>query len=227
MPKHIALIIDGNGRWAKLRNLTRSDGHKKGFENLKLHIEFIKDLGIKNLSVYCFSSENWNRPKDEVDCLMNLFDEMLDMFKKEYLTKDIRIIISGNLCDLRIPKNVRDKAIEIMDLTKHKTSFILNACINYGGRNEILRAVNSIIEDKIANVTEEEFEKYLYTSELLPVDFVIRTSGEQRTSNFMPWQTTYSEWYFPRKFWPGFKKRDLLKAIKEYLKRNRRFGSIK
>ena len=227
MPKHIALIIDGNGRWAKKRSLTRSQGHKAGFENLRKHIDFVQEIGIKNMSVYCFSKENWNRPKEEVDYLMQIFDEMLDEFKNEYLTKDVRIIICGDMEDSRIPEQIRRKAKEIMELTKSKTGFILSPCINYGGRQEILKAVNEIVASKETNITTESFEKHLYTAELLPLDFVIRTSGENRTSNFMPWQTTYSEWYFPKKFWPSFTKKDLIKALNVYMKRNRRFGAIK
>ena len=227
MPKHIGFIIDGNGRWAKLRNLTRSDGHQAGFDNLKKHIDYVQQLGIKNMSIYCFSKENWNRPKEEVEFLMNLFDKILDDFRNEYLSKDVRIIISGDMEDERLPKSISEKAKALMKETKHKTGFVLNACINYGGRQEILKAVNEIIESGEKNIDVKAFEKHLYTAELLPLDFVIRTSGENRTSNFMPWQSTYSEWYFPKKFWPSFTKNDLIKALKTYMKRNRRFGSIK
>ena len=227
LPKHIALIIDGNGRWAKLRGLSRSLGHKAGFDNLKKHIEFIQELGIKNVSIYCFSAENWNRPQPEVNYLMEMFDKVLDDFKKEYLDKDIRIIISGDMDDERIPASVRAKAYEIMELTKHKTGFVINPCINYGGRQEIVKAVAKIVKSGEQNISPELIDKHLYTAEMYPLDFVIRTSGEYRTSNFMPWQSTYSEWYFPKKLWPSFSKKDLLKALSKYYKRNRRFGSIK
>ena len=227
MPKHIAFIVDGNGRWAKNRKMPRSMGHQYGFDNLKSQVEFVQELGIKNLSMYCFSKENWNRPQDEVNYLMDLFNQMLDEYKKEYLNKDVRIIISGDMEDERIPEEVRTKAKELMELTKEKTGFILNPCINYGGRQEILKAVNEIIFSGDTNIDFEKFEKHLYTANMLPVDFVIRTSGENRTSNFMPWQTTYSEWYFPKKFWPAFTKKDLVKALIIFTKRNRRFGAIK
>lgn len=227
MPKHIALIIDGNGRWAKRRGLPRSVGHKFGFENLKKHIQYVQDLGIKNLSIYCFSKQNWNRPQAEVDYLMEIFDKILDDYKKEYADKDVRIIISGDMEDERIPANTRAKAKELMELTKLKTGFILNSCINYGGREEILKAVNEIINSGEKNIDQKAFEKHLYTAEMFPVDFIIRTSGEQRTSNFLPWQSTYSEWYFPKKHWPSFNKNNLVKALKIYMKRNRRFGAIK
>lgn len=227
MPKHIALIIDGNGRWAKKRNLPRSMGHKSGFDNLKEHVEYVQDLGIKNLSIYCFSKENWNRPTDEVNYLMELFDKMLDDYKKDYLDRDVRIIISGDMDDERIPEIIRKKSKELMEITKDKTGFVLNPCINYGGRQEILKAINEIIDLGEKDIDASKFEKHLYTAEMLPVDFIIRTSGENRTSNFLPWQATYSEWYFPKKLWPAFTKRDLLKALLVYTKRNRRYGSIK
>lgn len=225
-PKHLALIIDGNGRWAKERGLSRSMGHKFGFDNLKKHIEFIQELGINTLSIYCFSKENWNRPKEEVDYLMNLFNEMLDEYKQEYLDKDVRINICGDMEDDRLPLQVREKAKKIMSDTKHKTGFILNPCINYGGRQEIVDAVKSLVINR-EDITADNLEKYLYTLDLPAVDFIIRTSGEYRTSNFLPWQSVYSEWYFPKKYWPAFTKKDLLKALKIYMGRNRRFGAIK
>ncbi len=227
LPKHIGVIIDGNGRWAKKRGMSRSMGHKFGFENLKKQIEFVEQLGIKNLSIYCFSTENWNRPKEEVDYLMQLFEEMLDEYKNKYLDKDVRIIISGDLNDERLPLNVRNKAKELIELTKSKTGFILNSCINYGGRQEILSAVNSLISDNLKSVNEQQFEQYLYTKDMLPLDFIIRTSGEQRLSNFCPWQSSYSELYFPKVEWPGFNKKHMIKALKVFMRRNRRFGAIK
>lgn len=227
MPKHIALIIDGNGRWAKHRGMPRSFGHKMGFENLKKHIEYVQELGIKNLSIYCFSKQNWNRPKDEVDYLMDTFDKMLDEYDKEYANRDVRIIISGDMDDERISKQTAKKAKDLMKKTSEKTGFILNCCINYGGKEEILNAVNSIIKEGVKVVDDAKFESYLYTNPMLPLDFIIRTSGEYRTSNFMPWQSIYSEWYFPHTPWPAFSKKDLIKSLKVFMKRNRRFGAIK
>ena len=227
LPKHIAFIIDGNGRWAKHRGLPRSAGHKAGFNTLKKQIEYVHQLGIKNLSIYCFSKENWNRPKDEVEYLMRLFEQMLDEYEQEYLTKDVRIIISGDLEDERLPEVVRIKAKAIMQKTQSKTGFVINACINYGGRQEILKAVNEIIKAGEKVVDDKLFTSYLYTADLLPLDFVIRTSGEMRSSNFMPWQATYAEWYYPKTLWPAFTKRDLIKALVAFTKRNRRFGEIK
>ena len=227
MPKHIAFILDGNGRWAKRRGLLRSLGHKAGFDNLKKQVKFVQELGIKNLSLYCFSQENWNRPKEEVDYLMNIFSDMIDEFRKDYLDKDIRILISGDLDDERVPYETRVKAKKLIEDTKEKTGFVINACINYGGRQEIVRAVNNIIKSGANAINAEDFDNYLYTKDLLPLDFIIRTSGQLRTSNFMPWQSTYSEWYFPKKLWPSFSNRDLVKSLKLYMRRNRRFGAIK
>lgn len=225
LPQHMGIIIDGNGRWAKSRGLPRSAGHKAGSDNLKKQIEFLFDLGVKNLSLYCFSSENWKRPKQEVDYLMQLFDEMLDEYKKDYIDRDVKIIISGDLSDERLPINVRTKAKELIDITSGKTSNILNLCINYGGRQEILKAVNELV--KLGEeVDEKTFEKHLYTYGMLPLDFIIRTSGEKRSSNFLPWQATYSEWEYPKKCWPSFSKRDMIKAIKSFMSRNRRFGGL-
>ena len=225
LPQHMGIIIDGNGRWAKSRGLPRSAGHKAGSDNLKKQIEFLFDLGVKNLSLYCFSSENWKRPEQEVDYLMQLFDEMLDEYKKDYIDRDVKIIISGDLSDERLPINVRTKAKELIDITSGKTSNILNLCINYGGRQEILKAVNELV--KLGEkVDEKTFEKHLYTYGMLPLDFIIRTSGEKRSSNFLPWQATYSEWEYPKKCWPSFSKRDMIKAIKSFMSRNRRFGGL-
>ncbi len=228
MPKHIALIIDGNGRWAKRRGLPRSVGHKFGLDNLIKQIKFIQKLNVKNLSIYCFSTENWNRPKEEVNYLMNdLFNKMLDKFRVEYIEKDVRIKISGDIDDERIPDEIREKAKSLIRDTESKTGFILNPCINYGGRQEIVKAINDIISSGKKSITSVDFEKYLYTNDMLPLDLIIRTSGEMRSSNFMPWQTTYSEWYYTKTLWPSFDKSHLLRALKKYMRRNRRFGAIK
>lgn len=225
LPQHMGIIIDGNGRWAKSRGLPRSAGHKAGSDNLKKQIEFLFDLGVKNLSLYCFSSENWKRPEQEVNYLMQLFDEMLDEYKKDYIDRDVKIIISGDLSDERLPINVRTKAKELIDITSGKTSNILNLCINYGGRQEILKAVSELAQSG-EEINEKTFEKHLYTYGMLPLDFIIRTSGEKRSSNFLPWQSTYSEWEYPKKCWPSFSKRDMIKAIKSFMSRNRRFGGL-
>jgi len=229
LPMHIGIIADGNGRWAKKRGLPRSAGHKAGFETLKNQIKYIHELGVKCVSVFCFSKENWGRSEKEVAYLMNLYNSVLDEYEKEYLNKDedVRIVISGDLSDERLPKESGYRARKIMEKTKNKTGFIINSCINYGGRQEILNAVNILIQNGETEIDVAKLESCLYTANLPPLDLVIRTSGEQRTSNFMPWQSTYSEWYFTKVYWPSFSKKDLAKAISSYLKRNRRFGEIK
>jgi len=227
LPKHIGIIADGNGRWAKKRGLSRSVGHKVGFETLKKQIEYLYELGIKNVSVYCFSKENWGRSPQEVEYLMSLYNKVLDEYEKEQPDKDIRIIISGDLDDKRLPSGSSERARRIMEQTKNKTGIVLNFCINYGGRQEILKVVNELISENETNIDDKKFESHLYTKDLFPLDLIIRTSGEIRTSNFMPWQSTYSEWYFTNTQWPAFNKKDLTKAISCYLKRNRRFGETK
>lgn len=227
MPKHIALIIDGNGRWAKKHGWVRTIGHKYGFENLKRQVEFVQQLGIKTLSMYCFSAENWNRPEKEVNYLMELFNQMLDEYLQQYLNRDVKILFSGDLTDERLPKQIREKSAEIMQKTQEKTGFILNICINYGGKQEILKAVNECLKQGESIIDEQMLEKHLYTAGLLPLDLVIRTSGEQRSSNFMIWQSAYSEWCYPKVFWPAFSKKDLIKALKNYMSRDRRYGAIK
>lgn len=226
MPKHVGYIIDGNGRWAKRRGLPRSVGHKFGMDNMKKQIEFAQELGIKNISIYAFSTENWSRSKKEIDFIMKLCNEYMDLFEKEYLDKDIKIMFSGDMTDERIPKSVREKSSDIVKKTKHKTGFVINTCINYGGRQEILRAVNNLV-GLGKPVDEITFTKQLYTAELESLDLIIRTSGEQRTSNFMPWQAAYSELYFTKTPWPSFSKKDMLKALKDYMNRDRRFGKVK
>ncbi len=229
LPKHIGMILDGNGRWAKKRGLPRSAGHKVGFETLKKQVEYVKELGVKNLSLFCFSKENWGRSEKEVKFLMDLFDTMLTEFENEYVNSksDVRVMFSGDLDDSRLPNNIGERAKDIMKKTQNNTGFVLNACINYGGRQEILMAINNIINNKETQVDEKLFESYLYTADLLPLDLIIRTSGENRTSNFMPWQSTYSEWYFTKTLWPDFNKKDLAKAVLAFTKRNRRYGEIK
>lgn len=227
LPKHIAIIIDGNGRWAKHRGLPRSFGHKVGADNIHRHIEFIYELGIQNLSIFAFSCENWNRPKKEVDYLMKLFIDSLDEYKKTYSDKDIKFIVSGDLNDARIPTDLRKNALDLMNYTQDKKQMIVNLCINYGGKQDILRAVNQSILDGKKSIDEQDLNSRLYTHEMLPLDFIIRTSGEMRLSNFMLWQTAYSELCFYKKHWPAFREKDLIKCLRDYLKRDRRFGGIK
>jgi len=224
LPNHIAFIIDGNGRWAKLRHLPRSQGHIKGAEKMEKMYQMVRETGIKHLSIYAFSTENWNRPKDEVDGLMKLFKKAINTFnQKKYA--DCHIEFWGDLS--RFDEDIRKSAIEVMERTKGNDNFHINLCLNYGGREDIVQAVNKLIKQGKTSVTIEDISNNLYTYNSPNPDFIVRTSGEQRLSNFMPWQSTYAELYFPKVLWPDFSKRDLIEAIKEYSSRDRRFGAIK
>lgn len=225
VPRHIAFIIDGNGRWAKRRGLTRSIGHKAGFNTLKKVCKYCFELGIKYVSVYAFSTENWNRPKAEIDGLIEIFKKYFDSeeFIKDY--PNVRLNIMGDYT--KFPQDLVDIAEDIIFKTKDKTDFVLNVGINYSGKDELVWAINNIIKDGVQEVDRSVVDRYLYTAGQPEPDFIIRTSGEQRLSNFMLWQCAYSELYFPKTLWPDFKKRELMNALEEFSKRNRRFGSIK
>lgn len=224
IPTHVAIILDGNGRWAKQRGLKRTAGHKAGYDNLKNISKYILNTGTKYLSVFAFSTENFNRPKEEVDYLMKLFiqgfSKGIDYFNKE----NIRVVFSGRKEPLS--ENVIDKMNKLMLATKDNTLGTLNICLNYGGRAEIVDAFNKAIENGETSLTEETFKKYLY-QDLPDIDFMIRTSGEVRISNFMLWQLSYAELYFPKCYFPDFNEEEYDKALLEFTKRNRRFGSIK
>lgn len=225
LPRHIAFIIDGNGRWAKARGLTRSMGHRAGFDNVKKMINLVHDMGINHMSIYAFSTENWNRPQEEVDFLMDLFREMLQSDYLSELDFKPRLNVCGD--PSRFAPDIQELIKKRMDETKDNTDMVFNLCINYGGRSEIVNAVNRIIEDKVKNVDIETFSKYVYTANQPDPDLIVRTSGELRLSNFMLWQCAYSEFIFPKIFWPAFSKKDLENCIIAYQKRNRRFGAIK
>ena len=224
IPTHIGYIIDGNGRWAKERGKSRSYGHKQGFIALKKIIKASFEMGIKYVSIYAFSTENWNRPKDEVDYLMKILRDYIS--SKGFLNdfKNIKLNIMGDYT--KFPKDLTDACKKAIEDTKNN-DYVLNLGINYGGRDEILQAVNKIKDNESGDITAEIFEKYLYTAGQPSPDFIIRTSGEQRLSNFMLWQCAYAEFYFPKTYWPDFDKDELIKALEEYSKRDRRFGAIK
>ncbi|MBQ4557915.1 MAG: di-trans,poly-cis-decaprenylcistransferase [Clostridia bacterium] len=225
LPKHIGYIIDGNGRWAKSRGLPRSMGHSAGLKTLKKIIKLSFELGIRYVSIYAFSTENWNRPDSEIQGLIDLFKKYLkgNSFVKDY--PNTKLNIMGDYT--KFPKELVDAANKTIEMTKFETQFVLNLGINYSGKDEIVMAVNSIIKDGLTEVTRDVIDNYLYTKGQPEPDFIIRTSGEQRLSNFMMWQAAYSELYFPDTLWPDFNKKELYKALKEFEKRNRRFGSIK
>lgn len=226
LPTHIGFIIDGNGRWAKERGLSRSMGHKAGINNFDTIIkECFYKYGIKYVSIYAFSTENWNRPKAEIDFLIKAFRKYLQggSFVKKF--PGAKLNIMGDYT--KFPADLVKNAEQTIDATKNNTEFVLNLGINYSGQDELVMAVNRIIDKRIKNVDRKVIEDNLYTAGMPPLDFVIRTSGEQRLSNFMLWQISYAELYFPKTYWPAFKKKDLLLALQDYQNRDRRFGSIK
>ncbi len=225
MPQHVAFIIDGNGRWAKRRGLPRSMGHKVGMETVMKTVQHAFNLGIKAVSIYAFSTENWNRPQEEVDYLFELFEKYIDQEMQQFYDQNIKLVVMGDYT--KFPKGLVDSIANAIEKTKNNTAGILNLGLNYGSQDEILRAVNNIIKDGKKEITKEIFTSYLYTAELPPLDFIIRTSGELRLSNFMLWQAAYSEFLFPKTFWPDFKEKQLEKALIAFQKRNRRFGAIK
>ena len=231
IPNHVAIILDGNGRWAKAKGLSRSKGHEAGFENLKQLSEYVFSKGTKVLSVYAFSTENFKRSKVEVDFLMNLFAVKFKEYYNQLKEKNIKIVFSG-LKEHPLPDSVIKTMIEAETLTKDNTGGIFNICINYGGRSEIIEATKKIAtkvlnnELNIEDITEENYSKYLFV-DLPDVDLMIRTSGEQRISNFLLWQNSYAEFYFPQVGFPDFNEEEYDKALLEFTKRDRRFGSIK
>ena len=225
LPKHLGIIIDGNGRWAQEKGLPRSLGHQAGLKTLeKILKECFFTHNIPYVSIYAFSTENWNRPQKEVDFLMDLFRKY---FKKNMEKKypEVKINIMGDLNDC--PDDIKNMANQLMEKTKDNNKYTFNLAFNYGGQQEIVKAVNNVLASGKTNISKEEFEQFLYTKGEPPLDFVIRTSGEQRLSNFMLWQVAYAELYFTQTNWPAFNKKHLVKALFEYQKRDRRFGAIK
>lgn len=226
IPVHIAIIMDGNGRWARSRNLPRLAGHKAGTENLRKIIKACVEFGVKYLTIYAFSTENWGRPEQEVNGLMNLFDDVFDRELAELNRQGAQLRHIGRMDGIR--KSMRDKINNGIEATKDNENLILNVAFNYGGRDEIIYAIQNMIADGIDpdEITDELISEYLFTSDIPDPDLVIRTSGEQRTSNFLIWQAAYSEWVFTEVLWPDFGRLELLNAIKEYSNRERRFGRV-
>ncbi len=222
---HLAIIMDGNGRWAIKRGKPRLFGHKAGIESFKRVIKACGELGIGVLSVFAFSTENWTRPQEEVDGIMNLITEFCEQDLDNAITNGVKVVTMGDLS--KLPQRLQDSLNNVIEKTKNNNKLILNIGINYGARAEILRAVNNIIKDGIKECDEQTFNSYLYTANLPDPDLIIRASGEKRLSNFMLYQCAYSEFYFPKVHWPDFNKKVIEKAIKVYQKRNRRFGGLK
>ncbi|MBE5745842.1 MAG: di-trans,poly-cis-decaprenylcistransferase [Clostridiales bacterium] len=222
LPNHIGFILDGNGRWAKKRGLKRNIGHKFGVEAVKKTVEALLEKNIKYASFFVFSTENFKRSKEEVDGIFDLLRQYLKSDVKEYKEKNVRLIVSGDLT--KIPQDLQEQILNSVNETKNNDKLIVNICLNYGGQQDIIHACNNIIKDKLDFVDETVFKSYLYTKDMPPLDFLIRTSGEIRISNFMLFDLAYSELYFTKTLWPDFNKRKLLKALKEFQFRNRRFG---
>lgn len=230
IPKHIAIIMDGNGRWAKKRNMPRSFGHKEGTKRVIEIVEASYKLGIKSLSLYAFSTENWKRPKDEVNALMKLLVQYLRSEVSELHRNKVVLRVLGDITALA--DECRKEIEESIELTKNNTGLVLNFAFNYGGRDEIIRAVKNVVDDvqegKInkENITQELFANYLYTKDSPDPDLIIRPSGEQRLSNFLLWQCAYSEFWYSNINWPDFSEKDLQQAIYDYQNRDRRFGGV-
>ena len=228
LPKHIAIIMDGNGRWAQAKGYTRIYGHNKGVKSVQKIVEESLSLGIQYLTLYAFSVDNWNRPKKEIGTLMDL---LVDSLKKEFeklIKNNIRLNTIGNIKTL--PKKVQDEIIRVSNKTKNNTKMILTIALSYGAREEIENVIKNIAREvknntiSIENVDHSIINKHLYTQNLPDVDLLIRTSGEQRISNFLLWQIAYAELYFTDVYWPDFGKKDFYKALFNYQKRERRFG---
>jgi len=230
IPKHIAIIMDGNGRWAKEKNLPRNEGHRRGTRVLEKIISYADEIGVEHLTVYAFSTENWKRPQEEVGGLMNLFSRYLDKQLKKVDKDHHRFNVIGDLDSSDIPDELREKILLLQSKTKDKPGMCFHMAFNYGGRNEIIRACKKMTQDvengrlDSEQISEELFSTYLDTKNIPDPDLMIRTSGEVRTSNFLPWQLTYTEFYFTSCLWPDFTTKELDKAIDEFNSRQRRFG---
>jgi undecaprenyl diphosphate synthase len=227
VPNHIAIIMDGNGRWAQARGLPRMAGHRAGTENLRRIIEAAIEFGIPYLTIYAFSTENWNRPQDEVQGLMKIFEDVIDRELQELHDQGVRLNHIGRLD--RLDPAFREKVLHALEYTCNNNRLVLNVAFNYGGRDEIINAIQHMIDDQLKpeDITVEQVNQYLYTAGVPDPDLIIRTSGEMRCSNFLLWQGAYSEWYFPAVYWPDFDKEQLRLAIEEFNQRERRYGCVK
>lgn len=229
IPKHIAVIMDGNGRWAKKRGLPRTAGHKQGAENIRKIAIACNELGVKALTCYAFSTENWKRPESEVDYLCKLPKLFFHRYLEELRKNNIKVTFLGEL--ERFPKETRDVIETAVDKTKHNTGLILCLAVNYGARREIMLAAQKyaracIEHGEVIELNENIFSSYLMTKDMPEVDLMIRTSGELRISNFLLWQLAYAEFIFTPVAWPDFTKEELIKAIEEFTSRHRRFGGL-
>lgn len=230
LPDHIAIIMDGNGRWAKKRGLPRVAGHRAGVKSVNKIVRIAGEIDLKFLTLFTFSTENWKRPKTEVSAIMKLLEETTKRELSELLENNVRLITTGHIDNL--PKTRRDVLLDAINRTKNNTGLVLNLALSYSGRTEIIEAVKNINEDiKSGKILSDEidetlFSKYLQTNGLPDPDLLIRTSGEMRISNFLLWQTAYTELYVTDVLWPDFKEADFLKAILDFQRRERRFGLV-
>jgi len=226
IPLHVAIIMDGNGRWAISRGLPRLAGHRAGTENLRRIIRASVEFGVKYLTIYAFSTENWGRPAEEVQGLMGILRDVIDRELDELHQEGVRLCHIGRLENLA-PK-LQAKVLKAVELTKHNTRLVLNIAWNYGGRDEIVYAIERIIRDGIApeDVNDELVSRYLFTAGVPDPDLVIRTSGELRVSNFLIWQAAYSEWYVTPTYWPDFDREEYRRALEAFAQRDRRYGGV-
>jgi undecaprenyl diphosphate synthase len=226
IPRHVAIIMDGNGRWALKRGLPRLAGHKAGTDNLRRIIEASVEFGVKYLTIYAFSTENWGRPSEEVEGLLRILEDVIDRELNELNKQGVQIRHIGRL--ERLSPNLQEKVLDAMEVTRHNDRLILCVAWNYGGRDEIVYAIQHMLKDGIdpGEVTPELVSQYLFTAGIPDPDLIIRTSGELRISNFLIWQTAYSEWYITPTFWPDFGKEEYRKALDAFAQRDRRFGTV-
>ena len=226
IPTHVAIIMDGNGRWAHKRGLPRLAGHRAGTENLREIIKASVEFGIKYLTIYAFSTENWGRPTDEVEGLMHILEDVIDQELDELHQQGVQLVHIGRL--ERLEPGLREKVEKSIDLTKHNHRLTVCIAWNYGGRDEIVCAIKRIIEDglKPDDISDDVVSNYLFTAGIPDPDLIIRTSGEMRISNFLIWQAAYAEWYVTPILWPDFNREELLKAMHDYSHRERRYGLV-
>lgn len=223
LPRHVGLMMDGNGRWAKERGLSRLEGHRHGTQNVRRVLDACSKYGLRVVTLYVFSTENWGRPKEEVDGFFNLLAEVIDRETDNFRQQGVRLVHSGSLDG--VPRGLAEKVTRAVELTRGNREYVLNVAFNYGGRAEILRAVQRIIGDGVlpSALSEELFERYLYTAGLGDMDLVIRTGGDERLSNFFPWQAAHAFFYSTKTYWPSFDETELVKALTAY---NRFFESL-
>lgn len=224
IPRHVAIIMDGNGRWAKQKNLPRQAGHNAGAKAVERVINAAQKYGVEFLTFYAFSTENWSRPKEEIDGLMKLLEQTLDKYAKNAEKNNVRLLVSGRKEPL--PPSILDKITRVTQATAQKRGLTVNLALNYGSRAELLDAFSKLISQGITHPTEADVQRCLYQPALPDPDLLIRTSGEERLSNFLLWQCAYTEFYFTPTLWPDFSEEDFKKALEDFSRRTRRFGGI-